>query len=80
VSELAQTPRGRIVAFALIATCAVLGLAGTDLVLPAVPSLPAALGGTPAQAQLVLAAYVAGAGAGLLVFGELGARFDHAGC
>ncbi len=69
-------PGGRI-AFALIVTGTVLGIAGTDLVLPAVPSLPEILGGTPAGAQLVLAAFVAGAGLGLLLFGELGARFDQ---
>jgi MFS transporter, DHA1 family, multidrug resistance protein len=63
-------------AFALIASGTVLGIAGTDLVLPAVPSLPAALGGTPAEAQYVLVAFVAGAGVGLVFFGELGARFD----
>lgn len=63
--------------FALIVSGTVLGLAGTDLVLPAIPALPAALGGTPAGAQLVLAAFVAGAGLGLLLFGELGARLDQ---
>lgn len=47
-------------AFGLIGTASILDLAGTDLVLPSVPSLPDALGGTPADAQLVLAAYVAG--------------------
>lgn len=65
------------IAFLLVLSGTVLGIAGTDLVLPAVPGLPAALGGTPAAAQLVLAAFVAGAGAGLLLFGELGARFDQ---
>jgi MFS transporter, DHA1 family, multidrug resistance protein len=60
---------------ALVATSAVLGLMGTDLVLPAVPSLPEALGGGPGEAQLVLAAYVGGTGVGLLVFGALGDRF-----
>jgi MFS family permease len=65
------------IAFALIVSSTVLGLAGTDLVLPAVPSLPAALGGTPEEAQLVLAAFVGGSGLGLLLFGELGARFDQ---
>jgi predicted MFS family arabinose efflux permease len=65
------------VAFALVLCGTVLGIAGTDLVLPAVPGLPAALGGTAATAQLVLAAFVAGAGAGLLLFGELGARLDQ---
>lgn len=64
-------------AFALVLCGTVLGIAGTDLVLPAVPGLPAALGGTAATAQLVLAAFVAGAGAGLLLFGELGARHDQ---
>jgi MFS family permease len=64
-------------AFALVLCGTVLGIAGTDLVLPAIPGLPAGLGGTPAAAQLVLAAFVAGAGAGLLAFGELGARFDQ---
>lgn len=64
-------------AFGLVLCGTVLGIAGTDLVLPAIPGLPAALGGTPAAAQLVLAAFVAGAGLGLLLFGELGARFDQ---
>jgi len=68
---------GAAPALALIVGGTVLGLAGTDLVLPAIPALPAALGGTPAAAQLVLAAFVAGAGLGLLLFGELGARFDQ---
>lgn len=63
-------------AFVLVGAGTVLGLAGTDLVLPAVPALPAALGGTPAEAQFVLAAFVAGSGLGLIVFGALGARFD----
>ena len=64
-------------AFAFLITGTILGLAGTDLVLPAVPSLPGLLGGTPAQAQLVLATYTAGSALGLLVFGALGARFDQ---
>jgi len=52
----------------------VLGLAGIDLVLPAVPALPGHLGGTLTQAQAVLAAFAAGTGLGLLLFGELGTR------
>lgn len=71
------TRRGAGLAFALLVAGTVLGIAGTDLVLPAVPGLPQALGGTPATAQLVLAAFVAGSGLGLLLFGELGARFDQ---
>lgn len=66
-----------MLAFALVVGGTVLGIAGTDLVLPAVPSLPAVLGGSPAQAQLVLAAFVAGTALGLLLFGELGARLDQ---
>lgn len=62
--------------FALIVSGTVLGIAGTDLILPAIPSLPAALGGTAEQAQLVLATYVLGTLTGLLTFGELGARYD----
>jgi len=50
----------------------IVGLMGTDLVLPAVPRLPEALGGEPAHAQLVLAAYVGGSCIGLLGFGALG--------
>lgn len=65
------------IAFALIVASTVLGIAGTDLVLPAVPSLPQVLGGSYAQAQLVLAAFVTGAAIGLLAFGTLGARFDQ---
>lgn len=65
------------IAFALIVTSTVLGIAGTDLVLPAVPSLPDVLGGSYAQAQLVLASFVIGAAVGLLAFGSLGARFDQ---
>jgi MFS transporter, DHA1 family, multidrug resistance protein len=64
-------------AFLLVASATAIGIAGTDLVLPAIPSLPLDLGGTPEQAQLVLAAFTAGAAAGLLLFGELGARHDQ---
>ncbi len=67
----------RAVAFVMIACGTLLGLAGTDLVLPAVPGLPAALGGTAAQAQLVLAAFTGGTVVGLVLFGELGSRVDQ---
>jgi DHA1 family bicyclomycin/chloramphenicol resistance-like MFS transporter len=52
-----------------------LGLAGIDLILPAVPTLPQALGGSLTQAQGVLAAYSFGTGVGLILFGALGARW-----
>ena len=60
----------------LIIAGTILGLAGTDLVLPAVPTLPEYINGTLSQAQLVLAAFTSGTAIGLLVFGELGARYD----
>jgi predicted MFS family arabinose efflux permease len=64
-------------AFILIAASTVIAIAGTDLVLPAVPSLPQALGGSIERSQLVLAAYVFGTSVGLVSFGELGARYDR---
>ena len=66
---------GHGLALGLVVASTVLGLMGTDLVLPAVPSLPEVLGGNAASAQLVLAAYVAGTAVGLLAFGALGDRF-----
>jgi predicted MFS family arabinose efflux permease len=50
---------------------------GVDLVLPAVPSLPARLGGTTATAQFVLAGYVAGAAVGPLVLGWAADHVDR---
>ena len=49
----------------------VLGVAGTDLVLPAVPALPEIFTTSIASSQLVMALYVAGSAAGLLLFGSL---------
>lgn len=59
----------------LITVGSVLGLAATDLVLPAIPILPDVVTGTAESAQWVLAGFALGTGAGLLLFGELGARF-----
>ena len=61
----------------LIVAGPVIGLAGTDLVLPAIPTLHEDLPGTLSSSQLVLAAFTAGAGLGLLCFGELGARYSQ---
>lgn len=66
-----------LAATSLLIASTLLGLAGTDLVLPAVPTLPEALGGSVAQAQLVLATFAAGTGLGLVLFGEIGARHDN---
>ena len=73
----ALTPRQAVCAFLLVTLGTVLGFAATDLVLPAIPSLPRTLGGTTEQAQHVLASFVGGFAAGLLLFGELGARFSQ---
>lgn len=70
----ADAPGRHRLALALLVASTVLGLLGTDLVLPAVPSLPESLGGGAATAQLVLAAYAAGTCLGLLAYGSLG---DH---
>lgn len=56
---------------ALVVASTVVGLMGTDLILPAIPGLPDALHGDAATAQFVLAAYVAGTCGGLLIFGAL---------
>ncbi len=72
-----MSPTSTKIAFLLLVGGTLVGLAGTDLVLPAIPALPAALGGSPEQAQLVLAAFTGGTAAGLVLFGELGARFDQ---
>jgi len=59
----------------LVTVGAVCGLAATDLILPAIPVLPDVVPGTVQSAQWVLAAFALGTGAGLLIFGELGARY-----
>ena len=75
--QAALTNRQKALTSALLVSGTVLGLAGTDLVLPSVPTLPDHLHGTLEQAQLVLATFAAGSGVGLLFFGEMGARFDQ---
>jgi MFS transporter, DHA1 family, multidrug resistance protein len=76
MTSLATTARSRI-AFFLVAAGTVLELAGTDLVLPAVPALPHELGGDLSSAQWVIAAFVAGVSLGLLIFGAVGPRFGR---
>jgi MFS family permease len=69
-----MTSRQTSITFALLVCGTVIGLAGIDLVLPAIPSLPKSLAGTLESAQLVLASFAAGTAIGLIIFGELGAR------
>ena len=76
MSESAHSERATLT-FALLICSTVIGLAGTDLVLPAIPVLPQFLSGSIEQAQLVLATFAAGSGIGLLMFGELGARLNQ---
>ena len=52
------------ITFALLVCGTVLGLAGIDLVLPAIPSLPNSIVGTLENAQLVLATFAAGTAIG----------------
>lgn len=72
-----MSTRQNSITFALLVCGTVIGLAGTDLVLPAVPSLPNAINGTLESAQLVLASFAMGTAIGLIIFGELGARFKQ---
>lgn len=72
-----NSKRRAAIAFAALLSGTTLGLAGVDLILPAIPSLPGALGGTATTAQLTLSAFVAGVAVGILSFGELGARLDQ---
>lgn len=67
----------RVTTFSILILCATLSLAGTDLILPAVPQLPRLFSTSEATAQLVLAAYVCGSGLGLLLFGRLGDHFER---
>ena len=65
------------ITFALLVCGTVIGLAGIDLVLPAIPSLPSSINGSLESAQLVLASFAAGTAIGLILFGELGARYSQ---
>ncbi|EIZ80645.1 major facilitator family transporter [Novosphingobium sp. Rr 2-17] len=67
-----QKNQRKFVTLGLVVASTTVGLMGTDLVLPAVPSLPEALGSHAGSAQLVLAAYVGGSCLGLILYGMLG--------
>ena len=66
-----------IFACAAIISGTALSIAGIDLVLPSVPEMPSIFGTTVARAQLVLASFVFGSTAGLLLFGSLASRFGR---
>lgn len=69
--------RGDVFTLVLIVLGPIIGLAGTDLVLPAIPVLDTYLDGSLEQSQLVLASFAIGTGLGLVAFGELGSRFSQ---
>jgi MFS transporter, DHA1 family, multidrug resistance protein len=58
--------------FVTLAAGSVLGLAGTDLVLPAIPTLSEVFGVGASSAQMVIAVFVAGTATGLILFGAVG--------
>ncbi len=63
----------------LLIAAAVVGLAGIDLVLPALPQFPELFETTSTISQYVIALYVAGNVTGLLTFGSLASRFPPFG-
>ncbi|MDG5495730.1 MFS transporter [Niveispirillum sp. BGYR6] len=67
----------RILVCILLVMGTLLGIAGVDLVLPALPDMALWPDGGVAKAQLVIAAYIGGTAAGLLLFGSLGTRVDR---
>jgi DHA1 family bicyclomycin/chloramphenicol resistance-like MFS transporter len=60
-----------------IVMASVSAMMAIDLYLPAIPSLPDALGGTAAEAQYSVDAFLATFALGQLVFGVLGDRADR---
>tara|TARA_Y100000052_G_scaffold27602_1_gene37450 strand:+ start:10817 stop:12010 length:1194 start_codon:yes stop_codon:yes gene_type:complete len=75
VNTVSLSARALICALILIGSlCSFLA---TDLVLPAIPDLPADLGGGVEEGQFVLASFIAGGAAGLFVFGAISWRFER---
>src|SRR3569832_1445471 len=69
--------RSPVITVIPIALATISAMLAVDLYLPAIPSLPHLLGGTPADAQYSLAAFMATFAIGQLLFGVLGDRFDR---
>lgn len=72
-----ETPLAPIVTCSMLVSGTVLGLAGIDLILPAIPVLPEIFHSSNALVQLVIAAYVLGTAAGLILFGSIGFRYSR---
>lgn len=63
--------------FLCLVFCVMASVAGTDLVLPAIPQLITVFHTTPEVSQRVLSAYVGGNACGLLLFGRLSDYFSR---
>lgn len=63
--------------FFCLVLCVMTSIAGTDLVLPAIPQLIKVFHTTPEDTQRVLSAYVGGNACGLLLFGRLSDYFSR---
>lgn len=63
--------------FFCLVLCVMTSIAGTDLVLPAIPQLIRVFHSTPDVSQWILSAYVGGNACGLLLFGRLSDYFSR---
>jgi len=75
--QAGHEPMLRPDSFALTALLAALSAVGpltTDMYLPSLPDIVRTLGGTPAQGQLTISAYLVGFAAGQIVYGPLSDR------
>ena len=73
----ASTNISRAIICAVLLVGSLCAFLATDLVLPAIPDLPAILGGGVEEGQFVLASFIAGSALGLYVFGAISWRFDR---
>jgi len=62
---------------ALLSAIMVLAFCGLHMVVPALPLLVGVFADTPAHVQLVVSLYLAGIGAGQLVYGPVSDRFGR---
>ncbi|WP_029012547.1 MFS transporter [Niveispirillum irakense] len=69
--------QSRIIVCGLLVMGTLLGIAGIDLVLPALPAMATWPDGGTAKAQLIIAAYIGGVSLGLLLFGWLGTMVER---
>jgi DHA1 family bicyclomycin/chloramphenicol resistance-like MFS transporter len=65
---------------ALLSAVTALAFCGLHMVVPVLPLLVAVFADTPAHVQLVVSLYLAGIGAGQLVYGPVSDRFGRRRC